>query len=118
MSLHAAGKSLRPQMYSELTRSIYNEPSGYEVSDCDWFVRTKRGTIIAEMVGGVIQGTAFLALTGPPGSGKTTLAAAIRDELVSRSVRVLSVSRGEGDSIRLRDIVSQLLGEPEAALNE
>ena len=105
-------------MYSELTRSIYNEPSGYEVSDCDWFVRTKRGTIIAEMVGGVIQGTAFLALTGPPGSGKTTLAAAIRDELVSRSVRVLSVSRGEGDSIRLRDIVSQLLGEPEAALNE
>jgi len=105
-------------MYSELTRPIHDAPSEYQVPDPKWFVRTTSGSVIAELIDGVMRGETFLALIGPPGSGKTTAAAAIRDELVSRSVRVLSVCRGNRDSLRLRDIAAQLLGKPENAFNQ
>ena len=65
-----------------------------------------------------MRGEAFLALTGPAGSGKTTAAAAIRNELASRSVNVLLVHRGPDNTLRLRDIVSQVLDKPDTALND
>jgi hypothetical protein len=45
-------------------------------------------------------------------------AAAIRDELISRSVRVRSVGRGQADSLRLPDIAAQLLDRPRETLTE
>jgi type II secretory pathway predicted ATPase ExeA len=86
----------------------------YGAADPRSFVRVTSATIIADLVDAVMQGEPCLALTGPPGCGKTTAAAAIRDDLALRSVRVLSVSRGNGDILRLRDIASQLVGEPES----
>ena len=45
-------------------------------------------------------------------------AAAIRDELVGRSVRVRSVGRRQADSLQLPDIAAQLLGRPRETLTE
>jgi type II secretory pathway predicted ATPase ExeA len=85
-----------------------------EAADPRSFVRVTSARIIADLVDAVMQNEPCLALTGPPGCGKTTAAAAIRDDLARRSVRVLSVHRGGGDILRLRDIASQLVGEPES----
>jgi len=81
-------------------------------------IRHDSVTTIDRMVAAVMRGEAFLALTGPAGSGKTTAAAAIRNELASRSVNVLLVHRGPGNTLRLRDIVSQVLGKPDTTLND
>jgi type II secretory pathway predicted ATPase ExeA len=81
-------------------------------------VPAARGATVTALIDGVMEGKAFVALTGPAGIGKTTAAAAIRDELVRRSVRVLQIRRGDNASISLRTIASQILGTPEAELND
>ena len=64
------------------------------------------------------QGTQFMTLTGAPGVGKTIMAATIREELNERSVSVRWVDGGGGSGIRLRTIMSQILGKPEADIDD
>jgi type II secretory pathway predicted ATPase ExeA len=105
-------------MYSKFARTIDDAPSGHEAVAPDRFVRISAGEIIAGLVDALMQGKACLALTGPAGSGKTMAAAAIRDELVGRSVQVRSVGRGQAKSLRLPDIAAQLLDRPQETLTE
>ena len=70
--------------------------------------------LLDEIVDSLMQGTQFLALTGAPGVGKTTMAAAIHEELNKRSVLVRRVDGCHGTGIHLRTIMSQFLGKPEA----
>jgi type II secretory pathway predicted ATPase ExeA len=100
-------------MFSKFARTNDDTSSGHEAVAPDRFVRISAGEIIAGLVDAVMQGKVCIALTGPAGSGKTTAAAAIRDELLGRSVRVRSVARGRADSLRLPDITAQLLGRPQ-----
>src|ERR1700689_1226541 len=103
-------------MDSKLARTIDDAPSEHEAVAPDRFIRISAGEIIAALVDAVMQGKAYVALTGSAGSGKTMAAAAIRDELVGRSVQVRSVARGQADRLRLRDIAAQLLGRPKETL--
>ena len=105
-------------MESKLARTIDDAPSEHEAVAPDRFIRISAGKIIAALVDAVMRGEAYVALTGPAGSGKTTAAAAIRDELVGRSVQVRSVCRGQADRLRLRDIAAQLLGHPKETLTD
>jgi hypothetical protein len=50
-----------------------------------------RRKLLDEIIDTLVQGTQFVALTGVPGSGKTVMAAMIREELSRRSVSVRSV---------------------------
>ena len=59
-----------------------------------------------------------MTLTGAPGVGKTIMAVAIREELSKRSVSVRWVDGGGGSGIRLRTIMSQVLGKPEADIDD
>ena len=72
-----------------------------------------RLSLLAEIVDSLMQGTQFIALTGPPGVGKTIMASAIHEELSKRSVRVRWVDGGGGSGIHLRTIMFQFLGNPE-----
>ncbi len=67
-----------------------------------------------EMVESLAQGTPLVALTGPAGAGKTTMAAALDLELRGQGVQVMRVRRGEAGDVGLRTLSSQLLGKPEA----
>src|SRR5271166_3422643 len=82
------------------------------------FVLAARHATVDALIDGVMQGQPFIALTGPAGIGKTTVASAIRDELVGRSVHVLEVRLREGEGISLRTIASQILGKSEAEMND
>jgi type II secretory pathway predicted ATPase ExeA len=105
-------------MDSKLARTIDDAPSEHEAVAPDRFIRISAGKIIAALVDAVMRGEAYVALTGPAGSGKTMAAAVIRDALVGRSVQVRSVGRGQADRLRLRDIAAQLLGRPKETLTE
>jgi type II secretory pathway predicted ATPase ExeA len=86
--------------------------SPHPTSDPQLVVSARHG-LIAEIVHSLMQGTRFVALTGPPGVGKSDMATAIQEELARRAVRVLRVDSGEGSSIRLSTITAQLLGKLE-----
>jgi len=103
---------------AELSRSSGETSFADETRDPIRFVLAAREATVAALIDGVMQGQPFVALTGPPGIGKTTVASAVRDALVDRSVRVLEIRRSEGAGISLRTIASQLLGRPEAGLND
>ena len=70
--------------------------------------------LLDEIVDSLMQGTQFLALTGAPRVGKTTMAAAIHEELNKRSVPVRRVDGCRGTGIHLQTIMSQVLGKSEA----
>ena len=70
--------------------------------------------LLDEIVDSLMEGTQFLALTGTPGVGKTTMAAAIHEELNKHSVLVRRVDGCRGTGIHLRTIMSQFLDKPEA----
>jgi type II secretory pathway predicted ATPase ExeA len=82
------------------------------------FVLAARHATVAALIDGVMEGKAFLALSGPPGVGKTAVASAICEELTRRSVRVLQVRRGADAGISIRTIASQILDKPEAELHD
>ena len=75
-----------------------------------------RRKLLAEIVDSLMQGTQFLALTGAPGVGKTTMAAAIHEELNQHSVLVRRIDGCRSTGIHLRTIMSQFLDKPEAAV--
>ena len=77
-----------------------------------------RRRMLAEIVDGLVDGAQFMTLTGPPGVGKTIMAATIRKELNERSVSVRWVDGGGGSGIRLRTIMSQILGKPETDIDD
>lgn len=82
------------------------------------FIVALRQTLLAELVEAVMtQGVSLLALTAPAGTGKTTLASALQQELVDRSMHVLRIGRGEGCRLDLRAVACQVLGKPEADFN-
>ena len=87
-------------------------------ADPSRFILHSRQAIFGGLIDGVMRGETFLALIGPPGIGKTTMAYAIHEELVSRSVRVLQVSRRDSTGISLRTMASQILGVSEAELDD
>ena len=78
------------------------------------FIVRARYELLGLLVECVLQGERFLALSGAPGSGKSVMARAIHDELLSRSVTVFPIERGESDNIGSRSIICQLLHKPEA----
>src|SRR6476660_8322958 len=78
------------------------------------FTKSARSIVLMEMVESLAQGTPLVALTGPAGAGKTTMAAALDLELRGRAVQVMRVRRGEAGDVGLRTLSSQLLGKPEA----
>jgi adenylylsulfate kinase-like enzyme len=82
-------------------------------SDQALLVVSARHGLLAEIVHSLMQGTQFVALTGPPGVGKSHMATAIQEELARRTVGVLRVDSGGGDSIRLSSLIAPLLGKPE-----
>ena len=106
-----------PAISEEFYQPISNVSSEEETPGLILFVPTARRSIISELVERVMIGEIFLALTGPAGAGKTAIASVIRDELVSRSVRVLQVSRPENGGLGLQDIASQVLGKSKPELN-
>ena len=73
-----------------------------------------RRKLLDEIVDSLMEGTQFLALTGARRVGKTTMAAAIHEELNKRSVLVRRVDGCHGTGIHLRTIMSQFLDKPEA----
>src|SRR5262249_20655151 len=73
--------------------------------------------LLTEIIDSLMQGTRFLALTGGPGVGKTTMAATIHDELNRRRVLVGRVDDRCGTGIHLRTIMSQFFGKPEAEID-
>ena len=72
--------------------------------------------LLDEIVDSLMEGTQFLALTGTPRAGKTTMAAAIHEELNKHSVLVRRVDGCRGTGIHLRTVMSQFLDKPEANL--
>jgi type II secretory pathway predicted ATPase ExeA len=70
--------------------------------------------LLDEIVDSLMEGTQFLALTGTPRAGKTTMAAAIHEELNKHSVLVRRVYGCRGTGIHLRTVMSQFLDKPEA----
>jgi len=81
------------------------------------FVATARHGVLAELVTALRQASAFVALTGSAGVGKTTLARAARDQLREHGIEAVWISRGDGETIDLRSIAAQLLDKPEATIN-
>lgn len=75
---------------------------------------TVHQALLAELVESVVRGTRLIALTGPAGAGKTTIAAALQQELLSRSVEVSRIDGGSAGRIDLRALTCQLLDKPEA----
>src|SRR5690242_378891 len=74
--------------------------------------------VLAAVVDSLMRGVPLVALTGEAGVGKTTLAAAIRDELAKSSVVVNETDAGGHDTVRLRTITCQLLGKAESEFHE
>ncbi len=77
-----------------------------------------RSRLLTEIVDSLAEGTQFIALTGVPGVGKTIMAAAIREELSKRAGGVRWVDGGGGSGIRLRTIMSQVLGKLETDIDD
>ena len=92
--------------------------SAGETADPARFVVVSRHEVLAKLMDALMQGASFVALTGLPGVGKTTMAAVVRELLAARSVAAMHIGRGEGGAIRLRTFAAQLLGKPEDAIND
>jgi type II secretory pathway predicted ATPase ExeA len=78
------------------------------------FIVRARHELLRQLIDRILQGERFLALSGAPGTGKTVMARELHDELLSRTVTVFRVERGENDSVGSRSIICQLLHKPEA----
>ena len=96
-----------------LSVPVMQQPASPEVADPNVPAGAPR-ELLDEIVDSLMQGTQFLVLTGVRGAGKTVMAAAVRQELVSRSVNVRCVVGGGDSGITLRAIMSGVLGKPES----
>jgi len=96
-----------------LTEMIAHSPT--QAPDSASFIVRERYELLGQLVERVLQGERFLVLSGAPVTGKSVMARAIHDQLLSRSVTVYRIERGESDSIGSRSIICQLLHKPEAA---
>jgi type II secretory pathway predicted ATPase ExeA len=105
--------------YRGLSLEPEGQPASPQVTDLGRLVLAgARSRLLAEIVDSLLQGTQFMTLTGARGVGKTTMAVAIREELSKRSVSVRWVDGGGGSGIHLRAIMFQVLGEPQADVDD
>ena len=100
-----------------MTSEIETAPVG-KTADPARFIVVSRHEVLARLVDALMRGASFVALTGLPGVGKTTMAAAVQELLAARSVAALHIGRGESGAIRLRTLAAQLLGKPEDAVDD
>ena len=100
-----------------MTASEIETAAVSETADPARFVVAVRHGVLARLVDAVLAGVPFLALTGPSGTGKTTLAAAVRELLAARSVAATRIVKSDGGAIRLRTMAAQLLGKSEDAID-
>src|SRR5215472_8824761 len=107
----------QPQLSMEFLRMIRETAFVDESRTPLRFVPAAHQATVAALIDAVMEGQPFVALTGPPGIGKTTVASAIRDELAAQSVRVLEVHRIEDAGISLGNITSQILSKSDAELH-
>jgi len=99
------------------TSEIETAPVG-EIADPARFIVALRHEVLTTLVDALMRGASFLPLTGLPGVGKTTVAAAVQDLLAVHSVPALHIGRGESGAIRLRTLTAQLLGKSEDAVDD
>jgi type II secretory pathway predicted ATPase ExeA len=97
-----------------LTEVMAN-PFPWQAHDPASFIVSVRYELLGRLVERALQGERFLVLSGAPGTGKSVMARAIHAELLSRSVTVFRIERGENDTIGSRSIICQLLHKSEAA---
>jgi type II secretory pathway predicted ATPase ExeA len=110
---------LRCRDYGRLSLGPEGQPASSQVTDLGHLVLAgARSRLLAEIVDSLSQGTQFMTLTGARGVGKTTMAVAIREELSKRSVNVRWVDGNGGSGIHLRAIMCQVLGEPQADVDD
>lgn len=73
--------------------------------------RTHRQAL-AELVRGILAGETFVALTGKPGVGKTTVLNTAIAVLGERNLRVRRIGNPTRVPLRLQQIMGELLGSP------
>ncbi len=110
--LNALAEVAHPNLGIQTARQVVAAADPNDPSRVVMIPRHRR--LLAEIVDSLMEGTQFVVLTGARGVGKTAVAQAIYEELTQRWVRVKWVDGGEGRGIRLRTIMSQLLGKREA----
>jgi len=80
--------------------------------------RTQRQAL-AELVRAIVAGAPFVALTGKPGVGKTTVLDAAVAVLAERGLRIRRIDNPHGTPLRLPQIIGELLGDiPGTVTNE
>src|SRR3954468_14879309 len=65
-----------------------------------------RQSLIDEVLSHLLQGHVFLALTGPPGSGKSVVASRVHYALLQQSMRGMKVRRGESQELGLKAVAA------------
>ncbi len=77
--------------------------------------RTHRQAL-TELVRGILAGEPFVALTGKPGVGKTTVLNTAITVLDERNLRIRRIGNPLGTPLRLPQIIGELLGNPAGAV--
>ena len=101
-----------------MTTSEIETATAGKTADPARFIVVSRHEVLARLVDALMRGASFLALTGLPGVGKTTMATAVQELLAARAVAALRIGRGNNGAIRLRTLAAQLLGKPEDAVDD
>jgi type II secretory pathway predicted ATPase ExeA len=82
------------------------------------FIPRMHRQALAELVRGIIAGEAFVALTGEPGVGKTTVLNAAIAALVERNFRVRRIGNPTRAPLHLQEMMGQLLVNPAATVTD
>ncbi|HVZ06674.1 MAG TPA: AAA family ATPase [Rhodopila sp.] len=83
----------------------------------DGCLASAHGPIIEAVQQAVLEGGAFLAVTGPEVAANTAAATALHIGLTEQAMRVLWVRRNGSEPLRLTTVAAQLLGKQEAAFD-
>ena len=100
-----------------MTTSTIETTSAGETADAARFVVVSRHEVLAKLMDALMQGASFVALTGLPGVGKTTMAAVVRELLADAPWR-RCISAGAKGSNPSAHLCRPVLGKPEDAIND